>query len=348
MNAPIFKPSEGFAAWLARSGGSLVFTARRMGKLFTIGVDDEGNLSFFERSFPEPRGLSVEGSSLFMADHFRIWRFENALMPGMAHPYDGYDAVYVPQMMYRTGNHDSHEVGLLKNGVIAFASTRMNCIGGCTATHAMVPLWKPPFIKSIVYEDRCHLNGLCFADGAVKFATALSDTDSLEGWRDVRATGGILIDVTANKVVARNLSMPHSPRLHQGELWLTNSGTGEVGTVNLETGVFTAKAEVPGFARGLTFVGDHAITATSKFRESESFQALPLEQKLKDAGKSDTCGLHVLNTRTGAVEHCLEIETLIEEIYDVAFIPGVRRMMLGGLNDDLSASLITLAPIRSS
>jgi uncharacterized protein (TIGR03032 family) len=343
MQAPIFKSSKGFVNWLASTGGTLLITARQHGKIYTIGTNKNGEITISERRFPQPRGLYVHGKSLFMADHFRVWRFENALRTIKEHPFKDHDAVYIPEMMYRTGNHDCHDIGLLKNGMVVFASTRMNCIGGCTATHGMVPLWKPPFIKDIVYNDHCHINGLALKEGVLKYVTAVSTTDSHEGWRDVRATGGVLMDVNKNTIIASGLSMPHSPRIHDGKIWIANAGTGEVGTVNPETGSFTPKTFVNGFVRGLVFVGEHGITSTTKLRRSKSFQGLPIEEKLKDSGQSDICGLHIFNLETGNVDHCLEVSTPIDVIYDVTFLAGFKNILLGGLDDDLSANLITLA-----
>ena len=42
--------------------------------------------------------------------------------------------------------------------------------------------------------------------------------------------------------------MPHSPRWHQGKLWVLNSGTGYLGTVDIETGKFDPLVFCPGFA----------------------------------------------------------------------------------------------------
>ena len=108
---PKFSISGGFANWLKEENGSLVFTARRLGKVFTVGLDDKDEVAFFERSYPLPTGLSVHNGTLLMADKSRVWRFENAIMPNTQHPFDGFDAVYVPEMMYRTGNQDTHELG---------------------------------------------------------------------------------------------------------------------------------------------------------------------------------------------------------------------------------------------
>ena len=53
-------------------------------------------------------------------------------------------------------------------------------------------------------------------DGRPAYVTAVSESDVVDGWRDHRAGGGIVIDVNSNEIVARGLSMPHSPRWHEG------------------------------------------------------------------------------------------------------------------------------------
>ena len=43
--------SRGFVDWLAASGGSIAFTTYQAGKVFLIGVNPDGKLYIFERSF---------------------------------------------------------------------------------------------------------------------------------------------------------------------------------------------------------------------------------------------------------------------------------------------------------
>jgi hypothetical protein len=45
--------------------------------------------------------------------------------------------------------------------------------------------------------------------------------------------------VTSGAIVASGLSMPHSPRLYDGKLWLLNSGIGELGVVDPAGRTFT-------------------------------------------------------------------------------------------------------------
>ena len=55
-------------------------------------------------------------------------------------------------------------------------------------------------------------------DGAPAYVTAVSESDVADGWRDRRTGGGIVIDVRSNEIVGHGLSMPHSPRVHDGRL----------------------------------------------------------------------------------------------------------------------------------
>ena len=65
-------------------------------------------------------------------------------------------------------------------------------------------------------------------DGEPRYVTAVSTTDVHEGWREHRSDGGVIIDVPSGEIVARGLSMPHSPRLCDGQLYALNSGAGEL------------------------------------------------------------------------------------------------------------------------
>ena len=102
-----------------------------------------------------------------------------------------------------------------------------------------------------------------------RFVTAVSRSDVIDGWRDRRADGGVVIDVRSGEIACAGLSMPHSPRIHNGELWLLNSGTGELGTVARSRsgkGRFEPRAFCPGVARGLAFFGRYAFVGLSRPR----------------------------------------------------------------------------------
>ena len=54
--------------------------------------------------------------------------------------------------------------------------------------------------------------------------------------RQSHITGGIVIDVASGEIITRGLSMPHSPRWHDGRLWVLDSGNGRLVTVDPESG----------------------------------------------------------------------------------------------------------------
>ncbi len=93
--------SRHFPAWLAEQKIGLAFTTYQAGKLFLIGLQSDGRLSVFERTFNRCMGLWGDGQSLWMSSLYQLWRFENVLEPDQT--ADGYDRLFVPQIGYITG-----------------------------------------------------------------------------------------------------------------------------------------------------------------------------------------------------------------------------------------------------
>ena len=162
-------------------------------------------------------------------------------------------------------------------------------------------------------------------EGQPAYVTAVSRSDTIDGWRDRRADGGVLIDVAAGKVVCEGLSMPHSPRLHQGRLWLLNSGTGELGVVELPDnggmGRFEPVAFCPGFLRGLAFCGRYAFVGLSKPRYRR-FEGLPLDARLTATDSEPWCGIQVIDLDKGNCVDWFRIDGHVAELYDLAVISG--------------------------
>ena len=169
-------------------------------------------------------------------------------------------------------------------------------------------------------EDRCHLNGLTVRDGQPAFVTVLGVTDESNGWRADKAHGGAIVDVASGDLVAQGLSMPHSPRWHGDRLWFLQSGLGALCYTNPADGTVQEVARVPGFARGLAFVGDYALVGLSRVRE-HTFDGLPLTQ-----GRTEElrCGVWIVDTATGRIAGYLAFDGLVQEIFDVAVLGGLR------------------------
>ena len=325
--------SRQFPSWLAQEKLSLAFSTYQVGKLFFVGLQNNGALSFFERTFNRCMGLWADQQTLYLSSLYQLWRFENALEPGQLH-HGEYDRLYIPQMAYTTGDLDVHDIAVDSEGRVLFVNTLFSCLSTVSPASNYVPLWKPPFIEKLAPEDRCHLNGLAMVDGQPKYVSAIARSDVTDGWRERRRDGGCLLEVPSGEVVVEGLSMPHSPRFYKGRLWVLNSGRGEFGYVDLATRTFEPVCFCAGYLRGLAFHQEYALVGLSKPRKERTFSGLPLDELLGEKQAEARCAIYVIDLNTGNVVHWLRFEGLIEELYDVVTLPGVRRPMALGLKSD--------------
>ncbi len=324
--------SRQMLAWLAEQNIALAFTTYQIGKLFFLGLKSSGELAIFERTFNRCMGLCTTPNGLWMSSLYQVWRFENVF--GNGEIQDDHDRLYVPQVGNTTGDLDIHDMAVDRDGKLVFVNTLFGCLATLSETHSFKPVWKPAFLSKLAAEDRCHLNGLAMRDGMPAYVTAVGASDVADGWREHRVGGGILIDVPRNEIVLSGLSMPHSPRWHQGKLWLLNSGTGEFGYADLAAGRFVPVAFCPGYMRGLAFHGDFALVGLSRPRHNKTFSGLPLDDRLQAKGAEPRCGIQVIDLRSGDIVHWVRIEGVVEELYDVVTLPGVRRPMALGFKTD--------------
>ena len=136
--------------------------------------------------------------------------------------------------------------------------------------------------------------------------------------------------------------MPHSPRLHAGKRWLLNSGTGEFGWVDVKAGRFEPVAFCPGYLRGLACVGDYAVLGLSQSCGNHTFSGLALDEALSKRGAQARCGLMVVDLRTGDTVHWVRLAGVVQELYDVVTLPGVRRPSAIGFKSDSIRRVITV------
>ena len=74
----------------------------------------------------------------------------------------------------------------------------------------------------------------------------------------------------------------------------------------------------------------------SKSRKNKSFSGLELDDNLERYKVEPRCAIYIIDLRTGDVAHWLRMEGVVEELYDVALLPGVRRpMAIGFLSDEI-------------
>ncbi len=338
--------SGGLVALLERLNLSVAFTSYQSNLLYMLGRLPNGGGHLHQSAIIKPMGLARDGKGgLVLSAGFQIIELANVLQPH-ERINQTFDACYVPRTIHVTGELDAHDVGVDRDGRIVFVNTRFNCLATVSARHSFKMLWKPSFISSLVSEDRCHLNGLAMANGRPAYITAVSRSDTIDGWRDRRGDGGIVIDVQTGRIVCDGLSMPHSPRMHQGELWILNAGTGELGVVVLPEdgqvtmGRFEPRVFCPGFLRGLAFHGNLAFVGLSKPRYKR-FEGLALDQRLKDVDSEPWCGIQVIDLEKRSCVDWLRIDGEVGELFDVVIIPGFGCTMTVSPNSPETASLIT-------
>jgi uncharacterized protein (TIGR03032 family) len=314
-----YTQTDSFAAILKELNASLLVTTYQANKLLVVRAAGAG-LSTLVRTFDQPMGLALSGRRLALGTRDQIWLLRNA--PDIAsriEPAGLHDACYLPRSCHVTGDIRGHEIAWAGDESW-IVNTRFSCLCTLDPDYSFVPRWRPPFISSLAAEDRCLLNGLAMQGRHPRYVTALGETDSQGGWRPNKARGGCLIDVPTGEIVARGLSMPHSPRLYEGRLWVLESGTGRLLLVDVDTGRWDPVVELPGFARGLAFAGQYAFIGLSKIRETSTFGGLPIAERLSEL----TCGVAVIDLNRGHTAGLLEYRTAVEEIFDVQLLPGVR------------------------
>lgn len=315
--------SPGLAGFLAGNNLSIGFTSYQTGRLYLVGHGANGKLALHEAVYPQAMGVTGDGDRIYLGTLTQIVRMENVLGPSQR-ANEAHDKVYVPRNMQTTGNIDIHELGIRDNGRIIIVNTRYSCLCEPSMTHSFKPVWKPEFISKLAPEDRCHLNGLAMVDGQPKYVTAVCRSDVVDGWRDRRDDGGIIIDIDNDAIMAEGLSMPHSPRVHNGRLWVLNSGTGELGWIDPSAKAFVSLAFFPGFLRGLAFHNDYAFVTLSKPRNGR-FEGLALDDRLKDKDADAWCGVQIVSLSTGDVIQWLRFDGAITELFDICVLPGVRN-----------------------
>jgi uncharacterized protein (TIGR03032 family) len=329
--------SQNFAGWLAAQNVSLAFTTYQAGRLFMIGRKPDGTMRAHERMIDHCQGLWTDGQSLWTSAKNVLWRFRNDLAPDQV-TGTGADRRFVPREGRVTGAIDIHDIGIGdvgggRKGPI-FVATAFNCLATLSHEGSFRRLWMPPFVGALVREDRCHLNGLAMDGPRPAYVTAVSRSDVADGWRDRRRDGGVIVDVDSGEIVASGFSMPHSPRLYDGRLWVLNSGRGEFGTVDPATGQFTAVAFCPGYARGLAFTGGYAVIGLSRPRRNKTFEGLELDERLAAKDAEPRCGLIIVDLANGRTIEWVRFEHTIEELYDVAVMPGVVQPEAVGFKGD--------------
>jgi uncharacterized protein (TIGR03032 family) len=315
--------SENLPELLTRLRLSVLISTYQTGHLVVVAAR-QGRLVLTFHQFERAMGVAVKPGTLAVCTRREVWFAREA--PDIAaklEPRGQHDACFLARTAHFTDDIQAHESAWV-GGEFWVVNTRFSCLAALHPRYSFAPRWRPPFVSALRPEDRCHLNGLAVADGRPRYVTALAETDTPEGWRAVKATGGCLLEVPGGRVVARGLSLPHSPRVDGGRVYFLHSGHGRLDVVDPATGRVDAVAGVSGVARGLALHGGFAFVGLSKARPTlEGVPVVARRDELK-------CGLAVVDLRTGTQAAHLEFRTGVEEIFDVQVLPGITFPYVSG------------------
>lgn len=312
-----------------------------------------GRCSLLLRAFQHPMGMAINSDRMALVCNNQVLHLVNQRdLIDQEGKRPQYDSFYVPRRMHVTGDIAGHEAawgvnpdanGSVPVGDDLFRSlwvvnTRFSCLATLDQGYSFVPRWKPEFVTKLAPEDRCHLNGMAMVDGRPRYVTMLARSDTAQGWRDHKTDGGCIIDVGNGEAVARDMAMPHSPRVYRDRLWVLESGRAELQYVDPETGRRQTVVRLPGYARGLAFYDRFAFVGLSKAREKRMFGGLPIEEQKTEL----QCGIQVVDLDAGKVVAFIQFEAGCEELFDVQVLPNSRRANIIGFTKDTVNGIFVL------
>ncbi|MFK8111729.1 MAG: TIGR03032 family protein [Rubripirellula sp.] len=321
-----YRHSAQFLPILEHLGCSLLVSTYAAGKVVAVGVDD-GKLSLGFSNFQQAMGIAVGESGLAIGGPNLVWFLRDAKsLACEIEPVGKHDRGFLTRESFVTGNIQVHEMSWADDGELWVVNTLFSCLSTLHEDYNFVPRWQPPFIDELAPQDRCHLNGMCMHGGKPKYVTALGTSNTSRGWKENKSDGGVLMDVESSEIVARGFCMPHSPRMHDGKLFVLDSGHGRLVTVDPANGKVETVADYPGYGRGMCFRGQFAFIGMSKARETSVFGGVPI---CEDRSKM-RCGVVVVDLLAGRSVAYLEFETGVEELFDVQVLADVKHPALRG------------------
>jgi uncharacterized protein (TIGR03032 family) len=230
------------------------------------------------------------------------------------------DVFFAPRVTFHVGDCMMHDLAYAGNSLLG-VNTRFASLVRIDGAFSFTPIWQPPFISAPLPEDRCHLNGVAVESELPRYATAFGVFDQKEAWREHSPNQGILIEIDSGRIVNNTLSMPHSPRLINGRLLLTEMGRGTVVEIDPVSGEKRTLAQLPGLTRGLCEHQGVLFAGLSAPRPSRNRWHLPVY----DSGRELISGIAALDARDGKLLGLLHFSNGCGEVFDIQILPDITR-----------------------
>lgn len=314
---------------LEESGATLLVTREYEHLVMALRVDEASQPVISMMRLPHPSGLAVDrvrgvvhvaatrnpnqlfdfvpvGGLIPRLDVERVAVEENLLVPVRTR--------FLPGCLYI---HDLAMIG----GELHANSVGQNAVVRLAASGAHRKVWWPRCIETdngpIFGQNHLQLNSIAAGeDLRTSFFSASTDevTDLRPGDPGFPVDKrGVIFSGELREPIARGLTRPHSARQHGMKVWVDNSGYGEVGY--LEDKMFRPIATLPGWTRGLCFLGRMMVVGTSRI--------LPRFRAYAPGVDLDRsrCGLHALDSLSGEVLGSI-VWPFGSQIFSVEWVPS--------------------------
>ena len=215
-------------------------------------------------------------------------------------PAGRYDRCFLARSATVTGGIQCHEIawGTDAGGQpdLWVVNTLFSCLVGLDPAYSFVPRWRPPFVTELAGRGPLPPQ----RPGHARRRTCVRDRDGPD--RHARRLAGEQGSPAAACSTSRagrpsrtGIAMPHSPRLHDGRLYVLNSGMGHLQRGRpRDRAARDIVAALPGYARGLAIHDGFAFVGLSKIRETAIFGGVPIAE-YHDQLK---CGVGVIDLAT--------------------------------------------------
>lgn len=298
------------AWWEALAASSATLLVAREYEHLLLGlsvVDGQPHVTYL--AMPHPSGIAWDAAAQEL--HVASTRNPNAIVTlrpcvGLLPRLDSEAAeierrpLLVDQVRFLPGSAYLHDLAMV-GGELHANSVGQNAVIQIPRTGPVQRVWWPRCIEGtegpVFGQNHIQLNSIAAGPSLAQSYFSASSTkisSRRPGHRNYAVDGrGVIFDGATREVYARGLTRPHSARLHGDRVWVDNSGYGEVGFV--EQGRFEAQFRLPGWTRGLAFVGNTVFVATSRVIPRFSMYAPGLDVE------AARCGLHALDLQSGHV-----------------------------------------------
>lgn len=287
---------------------TLIVTRETEHLIIALRCDEDGPDVSFVR-IPHPSGLAVDRvrQVIFVAstrNPNQVFDFEPACGQQDQADRGGPSAEGASLLPVRSrlfpGSLYMHDLSLI-SGELHAAAVGQNAIVRLGADAGYERVWWPRAIETtegpVFHRNHLQLNSIAAGD-VVDDSYFSASAERMSSRRPGHLNfpvdrRGVIFSGRTREPVVRGLTRPHSARLRDGRLWVDDSGYGTFGPC--EDGLLTVATRLPGWTRGLCFVGTIAFVGTSHVIPRYRRYAPGLEPA------SSECGVHAVNVRTGRV-----------------------------------------------